>query len=663
MKKGPDINKRFSSIRFQIVVYSMGFAILISLMITAISFFYIRDNLRRNVRETAKSSLQLLGSEMDRSLDNATNFALWTTIDSTINTYLNRMTSGSAGAYRDEPLTQEELQEKNRVERRLALSTWEHFNDEYNAMGRTRHIQRVLVSTMDGQHYLQSIKNAAITSSSGITKKIMSTDYFYQLLGASDFEYSGLKESPVSNHSKDNIIPMVRPIQSSVSSAVVGFVYMELTPSIITSIFSDYRPEKDERVFIAIGEGHTYEYKDGELIECEVPEDTVSYQLNNRAFNLYLLPSKRSMNIRMNFYIIVIGLMGFSIIFIGLLLWYRMNHVINVPITKLLRKLDRIGKGDFTRDETIEWDSELGAIGAGINTLSLNVQNLMEKKVQDEKKKQELEYQILQSQINPHFLYNTLNTIKWMATIQGSDGIADMSTALSRLLRNISKSKENVISLEKELQLVKDYFTIMKYRYGGTIELEYDIKDESLLKASVNRFSLQPIIENAIFHGIEPKGGAGKIVLSVYLKDQGASMEIDAVNREVNDDNVSGKNSVNEKHTTEKSGDFVRENYTTEERGESAGMDSDTVSERNTKERKLLIIEVKDNGVGMTQEQIEKTLSGELEGADDFFRHIGVANVSQRIKYTFGEEYGLSIESEVSEYTVMRFTLPFVEAE
>ena len=93
MKIGPGINKRFSSIRFQIVVYSMGFAILISLMITAISFFYIRDNLRRNVRQTALSSLQLLGSEMDKSLENATSFALWTTIDSTINTYLNRMTA------------------------------------------------------------------------------------------------------------------------------------------------------------------------------------------------------------------------------------------------------------------------------------------------------------------------------------------------------------------------------------------------------------------------------------------------------------------------------------------------------------------------------------------------------------------------------------------
>ncbi|WP_175494617.1 sensor histidine kinase [Oribacterium sp. WCC10] len=601
------IKKKLSSIRFQIVMYSMGFAILVSALLVSICYFYIRANLRRNVRETSESSLQLLGSEIDKSLDNAENFALWTTIDSTINTYLYRMTQEAKEA---DTLDAEKLKERNAVDRRLALSTWEHFNNEYNAMGRTRHIQRVIVSTVDGQHYLQSIQNAAITSSQGLIGRIMSTNYFYHLLEAEDFEFYGLKNSPANPFLTEPVIPMVRPIQSSSSSEEIGFVYMEVSPTIITSVFSNYILESDERVFISIGRGHKYEFKDGALSECStLPDDMVSYQFKNKAFTLYILPSRRAMDIKMNYYLAIIGLIGFSIIFIGLLLWLRLDHVISDPITKLLYKLEKIGGGDFSRDESIEWDTELGAIGAGINALSQNVENLMEKKVQDEKKKQELEYQILQSQINPHFLYNTLNTIKWMATIQGSDGIADMSTALSRLLRNISKSKENVIPLSKELDLVKDYFTIMKYRYGGTIEFDIDIKDPVLLRAGVNRFSLQPIIENAIFHGIEPKGGAGKIVVSVFLKEQGDGTGIE------------------------------------------------------TQERKLMIIEVRDDGIGMTQEQIEKTLSGELEGADDFFRHIGVANVSQRIKYTFGEEYGLSIESEVSKYTVMRFTLPYIEAE
>ena len=601
------MKKRFKSIKFQIVMYSMGFAVFMSILLAVLSFLYLRDNLRHNVRQTAQSSLQLLGSEIDQSLDNATNFALWTTIDSTLNTYLNRM---KAEERESGTLSEEKLKERNAVDRRLALSTWDHFNDEYNAIGRTRHIKRAIVSTLDGKHYLQSVQNASVTSAHALIDKIMATDYFNDLLDASDFIYYGLQESPVSSSSGEYIIPMVRPIQSLSSSDVIGFVYLEVSPSVITTVFSNYELKTDERVFISIGNNHIYEYRGGQLTECELPADVISYVLRNDSFTLYLLPSRIDMDIKMNYYISIIFLMGFSIICIGLLLWFRMNRVISRPITKLIDKLERVGNGDFSRDVSIEWDNELGAIGTGINKLSLNVRNLMEKKVQDEKKKQELEYQILQSQINPHFMYNTLNTIKWMATIQGSDGIADMSTALSRLLRNISKNKENVITLKQELGLVKDYFTIMRYRYGGTIEFEIDLRDEALLQASVNRFSLQPIIENAIFHGIEPKGGAGKIVVSAYLEDDG---------------NISTRS--------------------------------------DTRDGKLLIIEVRDDGVGMTQEQIEKTLSGELEGADDLFRHIGVSNVSQRIKYTFGEKYGLSIESEVSKYTVMRFTLPYVIAE
>jgi two-component system sensor histidine kinase YesM len=205
------------------------------------------------------------------------------------------------------------------------------------------------------------------------------------------------------------------------------------------------------------------------------------------------------------------------------------------------------------------------------------------------------EFELLQAQINPHFLYNTLNTIKWMATIQGSEGIADMSTALSRLMKNIAKSTTDLIPIKEEFSLVDDYFTIMKYRYGGTIDLEYVTEDEYLLKQEINRFSLQPIIENAIFHGIEPKGSAGKITIHTYRD---------------------GEN---------------------------------------------LIIDVTDNGVGMSPEAIEDVLSGKSQTSTEFFKQIGVYNVNERIKYTFGDKYGIRITSEENKFTTMSFVLPFKE--
>lgn len=104
-----------------------------------------------------------------------------------------------------------------------------------------------------------------------------------------------------------------------------------------------------------------------------------------------------------------------GILSIGVVLMLLMNRMITVPVSRLQTRMVRIAGGDFSRDPSVEWDHELGDIGRGINDLSENVSELMEKRLEDEKQKQDLEYKMLQSQINPHFLYNTLNSIKWMA--------------------------------------------------------------------------------------------------------------------------------------------------------------------------------------------------------------------------------------------------------
>jgi two-component system sensor histidine kinase YesM len=156
----------------------------------------------------------------------------------------------------------------------------------------------------------------------------------------------------------------------------------------------------------------------------------------------------------------------------------------------------------------------------------------MNQKIEDERKKRDYEYKMLQSQINPHFIYNTLNSIKWMATIQNAPGIAEMTTSLSRLLKDISKGTTNLVNLQHEISLLNNYFTIQQYRYGGAIILHYDIEDEAFTNCNILRFTLQPIVENAIFHGIGPKGSAGTINIHIY-QDENTDIHID-----VTDDGV-----------------------------------------------------------------------------------------------------------------------------
>lgn len=321
-------------------------------------------------------------------------------------------------------------------------------------------------------------------------------------------------------------------------------------------------------------------------------ETLITHSLGQDGWYLHQILSRQQLIKQRQIYLLLIAAICVVILSLGMFMVLSLSRTINQPVARIQKKIDKIAHGDFTRDTSIEWEHELGDIGKGINRLAFDVVNLMEKRIDDEKEKKDLEYQILQSQINPHFLYNTLNSINWMATIQGSPGIAEMTTALARLLRQVSKVSSSMITLEEELALVKDYFLIQQYRYGGGITIEYEIESQELYQCLIHRFSLQPIVENALFHGIEPKGSTGKILVKAWT------------------DTGEGK--------------------------------------------KDLRISITDNGVGMSREAIEKVLEQKpAKKSADFFRQVGIANVNQRIRHQFGGSYGISIDSQPGVYTTM----------
>lgn len=287
-----------------------------------------------------------------------------------------------------------------------------------------------------------------------------------------------------------------------------------------------------------------------------------------------------------------------AVLLMGLMIAALLRQVVSTPIKALQQQIERISQGDFSVNPDIEWDHELGRVGRGINHLSLSVSELMARRVEDEQQRLALEYRMLQNQISPHFIYNTLNSIKWMATIQQAPGVAEMVTALSRLLKNVSKGAQKLTSLQEEFALLEDYFTIQHYRYGGTITLKMpSLEDESLLDSyRIPRFTFQPLAENAIFHGIEPKGGVGRLCITVEAAPEG-------------DD---------------------------------------------------LFIHLSDDGVGMEPEQIQELLSGEgqTDDSDLQFHKLGVWSVHRLLQLSFGPDYGLRIQSTPGEGTTVTMRLP-----
>lgn len=222
--------------------------------------------------------------------------------------------------------------------------------------------------------------------------------------------------------------------------------------------------------------------------------------------------------------------------------------------------------------------------------------------------KKQAEYLALQNQINPHFLYNTLEGIRSEALMEGVDSIAEMTEALATFFRYTISNMEHLVTLEDELANIENYYYIQQFRFGDKLKLniQYAFRDEmdemEVLQYRLPKLTLQPVVENSIFHGIERKVGKGHLVIRISATDS------------------------------------------------------------------RLIIKVSDDGLGMEAEKVqelnEKLKSLSLDDVNpkaDKQGGIAIQNVNNRIKLLFGEEYGIYVYSQKGAGTDVEISLPLVK--
>lgn len=213
--------------------------------------------------------------------------------------------------------------------------------------------------------------------------------------------------------------------------------------------------------------------------------------------------------------LVVLAMLGISLLFV----WIATLRIAK-PTRELLESMKTLGKENrYPRVKVITQD-EIGMIGTEYNRMAENIETLIEKVYKMELAQKQAELEFLQMQINPHFLYNALDTISWKALGEGNTDVSEMSIALAELLCATIK-KESFISLKEEMSTVKDYLYIQEQRFGDKISVDYQI-DENLEDYQVPNFILQPLIENAIIHGLEPKVEKGKLLLRI--KKQGEKL-------------------------------------------------------------------------------------------------------------------------------------------
>lgn len=266
---------------------------------------------------------------------------------------------------------------------------------------------------------------------------------------------------------------------------------------------------------------------------------------------------------------------------------------ITTPIRKLELSVNEIEKGNLNAKVDAEGSYEIRHLGQSVQNMAKQIQVLMADIVSEHEKKRKQEFDTLQSQINPHFLYNTLDIIVWMIENEKPDQAVKAVTALARFFRISLSRGKSIITVKDELEHVRNYLMIQHMRFKNRFSYTIEAEDEVLELASL-KLMLQPLVENAIYHGMEFMDGDGEIFISAW------------------------------------------------------------------KEGEDLYLKVSDNGLGMTEEQVARLFSDTPHTGSSRGSGIGVKNVNERIRLYFGSEYGLSIESEPDEGTVVTIHLPAV---
>ena len=353
--------------------------------------------------------------------------------------------------------------------------------------------------------------------------------------------HSNVGQGDASELNSYNVISIARAIMKD--SKVLGFVMIDFRYDIVKKIFSTNIPY--ESMLFVIDKNGNYIYhpdmkmlnknirdteyrsltfnqgqKEGNYTQKINGEDfyIVYYKSNYTDWTTVGVISKKNL-IRdsvktMNSAILISVLSLILVVMISLMV----SGTITRNIFKLRKAMQFVEKGNFDVDVDIHSGDEVEELSNGFKYMTSEIKNLLDNIKNKEKQKRIAELKAYQAQINLHFLYNTLNTVRWLANVQKADNIGNLVTSLIQLLHTSISKGDELISIREEIEYVKDYINIQEYRYCDKFKIHFLIEEE-ILSCKIPKFTLQPIIENALIHGIEPKEGQGLIVVKGQMED------------------------------------------------------------------------------------------------------------------------------------------------
>lgn len=325
---------------------------------------------------------------------------------------------------------------------------------------------------------------------------------------------------------------------------------------------------------------------------AEIVEEIASETLTINEWELSICENSNSMNERLNTIIQTILLIVVTTIVILLISVSFIIYMITKPINKmtLVMELNRHNK-ELNHRFYPKYQDEVGVLANSYNHLMDEIQQLMKDIKKEQIEKNGIYLQLLQMQINPHFLYNTLDSIRFLVEMK-DDQAGRMLTVVGKFYKLSLSGIYDTVQIEEEVEQLRCYIEILKMRYSSRYDFEIQINDE-ILKNEIVKFTLQPLVENAVYHGVKQKRGEGKVIIAgKYYND-------------------------------------------------------------------MIEIIIWDNGKGMSTQKLQEVRE-KLSKLNkiDMSKNIGIANVHKRLQMQYGEDYGLTINSEANEYTEVTVQIP-----
>lgn len=426
----------------------------------------------------------------------------------------------------------------------------------------------------------------------------------YWLPGALETEY-------VSAWDRVYEVAMIRAIYDNHSfKDILSYVRVNVDEGYICSLYRGIRDEGTEGIFIADGLGNVVSSVNKELLGTNILNqayfETMKRQSEgwmklkrNQYISFYHIPEIDWYVIKINTADSLLGgkllnSMGIIclalIVLFGVIFYFIQKRHIITPVKLLSADVSKFHEGAYDIRQYIESKDEIGVLNHSFIEMGKYIEELIERVYKSQIKEKEAQLSYLQSQINPHFLYNTLDSIRWMAIKQKQYEMAEQIEALANLFKHALNQGKEMTTVHNEVLHLKDYLLIQKNKFGDRLQTEISM-DEEVEHYPVLNLILQPLVENAIVHGFKDKLGTGYIKVTIR------------------------------------------------------------------KDNKNLIYEISDNGLG-TDESIVREI---LESGKDSHNALALDNINKRLKYKYGEDYGILFTSKIGMGTSVSVRIPYEE--